>query len=235
MRFDATLTPPAQPITAVVQFAEATPAKPKGFGFTLGGKTATIAPAKSGKYPILPDPDKSLAAIATDIKVQTEQYKALEGSLERNRKLLVEKARPMWFKINAGKGTVESSVVVDTGDGSTIMVSFQERFGQTQEPERITEIIGDDAMKAHFRPAFEFKVDCNALPEGDETQALLNDVYSLFEQRGVTAAIKFTSTVKPRKGFNDIRHSLFSTDQNLALDQVCPIIAAVKTTGREGK
>jgi hypothetical protein len=184
---------------------------------------------------VLPDPDQSLARLGRDIKLQTEQVEALAGALERNKKLLVEKARPLWFTLNAGKGTVESSVVVETPEGQ-VMVSFQERFGRPESPEKVADIIGPEALQAHFRPAFEFKVDCNALPEGPQTQELLNEVYQLFERRGVTAAIQFTSSVKPRKGFNTARHSLFTPDQNQALDRICPIIAAVKTKGRgEGK
>ena len=57
----------------------------------------------------------------------------------------------------------------------------------------------------------------------------------LFARHGAGAALSAKAVFKPTKDFHTARHTLFSAEQNLAIDKVVPLSASVKTKlGRGG-
>jgi hypothetical protein len=45
----------------------------------------------------------------------------------------------------------------------------------------------------------------------------------------------FKAVIKPTPEFHAGRHTTLSVEENLAVDEACPIIVMVKTKGRKGK
>ena len=61
---------------------------------------------------------------------------------------------------------------------------------------------------------------------------LLNELQQLFARYHAAEALNVKEGIKPVPDFHTLRHTSLSPEQNLAINQVCPIIAMVKTKGR---
>lgn len=173
--------------------------------------------------------------MAAQFKVDKEVFEALDESLDRTKKEIVRLVRPEYFKVFAGHADVESSVRIAIRDANGqdtggVLVTFPEKWSLPESAAQVKAIIGPDLAKQLFRPAFELKVKSDALPEGPQTQQLLNEVFAVFAKYGAAAAVEFKKSVKPRKGFNLIRHTRLTLEQNMALESVCTTQAMVKTT-----
>ncbi len=65
-------------------------------------------------------------------------------------------------------------------------------------------------------------------------QASADALYGpVFAKYGATDALEVKEGVKPIAEFHAARHLQLTPQQNLALDQACPIVAMVKTKGRK--
>ena len=78
------------------------------------------------------------------------------------------------------------------------------------------------------------KIKGDKLP-ADQTPELLDRLQNLFAEFGATDALEVKEGVKPVETFHAQRHLLLTPEQNMALEQVVPIIAMIKTKGRGGK
>jgi hypothetical protein len=82
-----------------------------------------------------------------------------------------------------------------------------------------------------FRQAFTLEIDGDKLP-AEKAQELLDQLQQLFSRYHAAEALKVKEGIKPVPDFHTVRHTALSPEQNLALNQVCPIIAMIKTKGR---
>ena len=202
-------------------------------GFSFGGPVAQ-SKRKSSKteYPVVPDPTGDLARIAGQYKLDKEMAESLKGTLESGRDSLIAGTRQFYFSRFHGIAEPESSVAIATSEGE-VLVTFPESFTIAPSPKDVVAVIGADAARQLFRPAFELKVKSDELPEGPQTQALLNELMAVFAKHGASSAVSFKQSIKPRKGFNIVRHTRFDVATNLALDKVCSIVPRIVTKGRE--
>jgi hypothetical protein len=53
----------------------------------------------------------------------------------------------------------------------------------------------------------------------------------LFAKHGATEALSVKRSFKPRPAFFTSRHTLFTPEQNMAIDAVCPLVCSVKVKG----
>lgn len=203
-------------------------------GFSFGGPVAQ-AKRKGSKteYPIVPDPTGDLARIAGQYKLDKEMAESLKGTLESGRDTLIAGTRQFYFDRFHGIAEPESSVAVNAGSEGEILVTFPESFTIAPSPKEVVAVIGAEAARQLFRPAFELKVKSDELPEGPQTQALLNELMAVFAKHGASSAVSFKQSIKPRKGFNLVRHTRFDVATNLALDKVCSIVPRIIVKGRE--
>jgi len=202
-------------------------------GFSFGGPVAQ-AKRKGSKteYPVVPDPTGELSRIAGQYKLDKEQAESLKGTLESGRDALIAGTRKFYFDRFHGIAEPESSVAISTSEGE-VLVTFPESFTIAPSPKDVVAVIGADAARQLFRPAFELKVKSDELPEGPQTQALLNELMAVFAKHGASSAVSFKQSIKPRKGFNLVRHTRFDVATNLAMDKVCSIVPRIVTKGRE--
>ena len=78
------------------------------------------------------------------------------------------------------------------------------------------------------------KIKGEAIPEA-AVEPLLAELQEMFARHGASSALVAKATIKPTKEFHTARHTLFTPEQNAALDKIMPISASVKTKlGRGG-
>lgn len=200
---------------------------------SFGNIAKKTEPAKTA-YPLMPETRDS-AALAARILKRTEEFEALKGALETDKAELKMLAAPHYFTANHGRHEVPSSVAVHAKDEDgkvigEVLVTFQNRYPMLPDEAAVAPILGERTGE-FFRQSFELKIKGDKLPE-DRTQELMDELQELFNKYNATDAIEVREGVKPTKEFHEARHLELSVEQNLQLEQACPIIAMVKTKGR---
>jgi len=180
-------------------------------------------------YPVLPD-NPEASAIAARILERTEQFEALKGALETDKAELKFLVAPHYFAVNHGRHEVPSSISVPSPKGE-VLVCFQNRYSLLPDETGLLPVLGERTGE-FFRQSFELKIKGDKLP-ADKTQELMDRLQSLFAEFNATDALEVKEGVKPTAEFHAARHLQLTPAQNLALEQVCPIVAMVKTKGRK--
>ena len=197
-------------------------------------------------YPVFPA-DPVVAEIAARILYRTELFEALKGALETDKAELKFKVAPFYFRANHKRHEVPSSVsvtaapefkdmdlegneVVRKTPGTEALVTFQNRYSMLADESGLLPVLGERTGK-FFRQSFELKIKGDKLP-ADKTQELMNRLQELFAEFNATDALEVKEGIKPMEQFHAARHLELTPEQNLALEQVCPIVAMVKTKGR---
>jgi hypothetical protein len=215
--------------------ASSTPAsspKPQASGLkkVSFGKIAKKAETTKTAYPVFPDEQGKASEIAARILERTEQFEALKGALETDKAELKFLVTPHYFAVNHGRHEVPSSISVAAPQGAEVLVTFQNRYSMLTDESALLPILGGQCG-THFRQSFELKIKGDKLP-ADKTQDLMDRLQSLFAEFGATDALEVKEGIKPVEQFHAARHVALTPEQNLALEQVCPIVAMVKTKGR---
>ena len=227
------LPPNLQPVCNEELAAATQPQAPVTSGVrkvSFGNIPAPKADSKKTVYPVFPDPNGLAGALAATIVRQSEELESLEGSLITNKAELKFMVAPAYFQLNHGKHEAPSSVAVNSPEGE-VLVNFQNRYKALPDESPILPILGE-RTEEFFRQAFELKVNGDLIPV-DHAQELLDEVVALFKRYNCEQALEAKSCVKPTKEFHAARHLILTPEQNLLLDQVCPIVSGVKTKGRK--
>jgi hypothetical protein len=137
---------------------------------------------------------------------------------------------PEYFETSNGKHEVPSSMAVKSTKGE-VLVTFQNRYKPLPDEDPVARIIGAELTEKYFRQAFELKVDGDQIP-ADTAQELLDELAALFARYNCAAALEVKSAVKPTKEFHAGRHLDLTWQENVLVEEVCPITAMIKTKGR---
>lgn len=180
-------------------------------------------------YPVLPDPNGQLAVMVTRIIERTAQIEALDGGLALDKAELKTLATPFYFAQANGKVEVASSINVLSPAGE-VLISFPNRYGRLESESVLLPILGEQTAQ-FFRQAFTLEIDGDKLP-ADNAQELLDQLQQLFARYHAAEALKVKEGIKPVPDFHTVRHTALTPAQNLALNQLCPIIAMIKTKAR---
>jgi hypothetical protein len=194
------------------------------------GKIARKDETTKTAYPVFPDEQGKASEIAARILERTEQFEALKGALETDKAELKFMVSPHYFVVNHGRHEVPSSVSVASPQGE-VLVTFQNRYSLLPDETGLLPVLGERTDE-FFRQSFELKIKGDKLP-ADKTQELMDRLQSLFAEFGATDALEVKEGIKPVAEFHAARHLQLTPEQNLALEQVCPIVAMVKTKGRK--
>jgi hypothetical protein len=189
---------------------------------------ASFAKKKEGTaYPAFHDPEASL--IAARIIERTEQFNALESALKTDKAELKAMTSLFYFQQGHGHGEVPSSVSVPSIEGE-VLVCFQNRYSTLASEAPLIPLVED--VSKYFRQSFELKIDGDKLPP-DSAEELVAKLQVLFAEYGASDAITVKDGIKPKADFHVRRHLDLTPEQNMALEQACPIIAMCKTKGRK--
>jgi hypothetical protein len=228
MRTDA-LAPPRQ---AVLPPTRTTPPAPAaGVKKLAFGKLAVKKAETRTAYPVYHHAEAAL--IAARIKTRTEELKALEGALETDKAELKQTVGVFYFQTNHGKAEVPSSISVPSEAGE-VLVSFTDRYTKTEDDSGIVALLGAERAEKWFAQQNEIKIACNQIAL-DRQQEFVDELTALLDRFNAGDAAAITSSIKPVKGFHTARHTVLTIEENLALEQVIPIVAMVKTQGRGDK
>jgi hypothetical protein len=183
---------------------------------------------KRTSYPVFPDPDGTaavLASTAINLSEAEEQRKA-------NNKMLTELVRPFFFQYYTGKADIESSIRVEAGENKAVLVTMKNqvsKMGAVSDIAPIQNVLAG-REKELFYSTFEFNVDGEEIPQ-TELAPLITEMKAMFTRRNAAKALSVKRDFKPRPAFYTQRHTLFSPEQNMEIDSVCPIICSVKVRG----
>jgi hypothetical protein len=211
--------------------AEVLPFPSQPFTISVAGVAPPTTKRGGKEYPVLPDPDKRYAALAARAKLNKELIDVAEGAYKQDKAALEAASLPFWVDSCIGRSDPPSSVAI-LSDSGEVLLTFQEKFTAAGTTEQVTQLVGPQLVAQYFEQQWDLKIDGSQLPATPATQALVNQVVALFTQAGLGAALQFKSVVKPRKGFNKLRHTLLNRESNLALNRLLPIQAQLKTKGR---
>ena len=189
-------------------------------------KTAT-------EYPSLPDPTGEVAEIASEIIAESREFEALKNSLDNKKKELRKMSQEFYFQNLHGKHEIPSSVEAGEGE-QKVLVTFTSRCSLLTDETPVIEAIGAEKTAQFFRQAFELKIDGDKIP-ADRAEDLIGSIQNLFAEYNCPEALTFKAVIKPTPEFHAGRHTTLSVEENLAVDEACPIIVMVKTKGRKGK
>ncbi|MEY2411062.1 MAG: hypothetical protein QOF48_3732 [Verrucomicrobiota bacterium] len=195
----------------------------------FGGITKKKEDTKTA-HPVVPDPNGELAIIAARIRQRVDEFDALEASLETDKKELRCLVTPFYFTNSHGKADVASSVSVKSAGGE-VLVTFQNRYKQLPDERPLVPLLGEH-VASYFKQSFELKIDGDKLPI-DGADELLAKLQALFAEYNATDALSVKECVKPQSDFHAKRHLLLTAEQNMAIDEACPIVAMIKTKGRK--
>lgn len=234
----ANVLPLPPPIAAPVADVKPSPIKKIAFAKAPAKKDDT-----SGKYPVFDKNNAQVAVIAARIKQRQEKMDALDGAQKTDKAELHMFVGPFYFQTNHGRHEIPSSVSVpypagqdeDTGidyDAGEVLVTYQNRYGKLESEDPLVPIIGEGLTAKFFRQSFELNISGELLPEGKE-QAIVDQITAVLEEFNALEALDVAACIKPTKDFHTARHSKLTVDQNLLVQEVCPIVAQVKTKGRK--
>ena len=208
------------------------PAKAAGLKkVNLGGIATKSSSKTKTEYPVLPDPNGDVAKLVADIRRETAEMEALEGSLDIKKAELRGQAQEYYFEHYSGKHDIASSIEARAGN-EAVLVSFTSRYKTITSEDSLIDTIGEDRTARFFRQSFELKVDGDKIPES-EAETLIEELSALFARFNAGDALTAKSVIKPTAEFHTARHTALSVDENRAVDLICPIIASVKTKGRK--
>ena len=168
--------------------------------------------------------------LAQRVIERQQQFDALEGALKTDKAEMKCLVTPFYFTQNRGKVEVPSSIAVHSDTGE-VLVLFQNRYTKLDNEAPMIGVLGERTGK-YFRQALKLTIDGDKLPT-DRTQDLLNDLAELFAKYNASDALQVSESVKPVSDFHTRRHLELSPEENLAIEQVCPIVAQIKTKGRK--
>jgi len=222
-------TAPTADVTAPVP-AAAAPAK-GGLKKVSFAKAPKKEDTKSD-YPVFTDTNGQVALIAERIKKRDSEIEALTGAQQTDKAELKMFVSPFYFQTNRGKAAPPSSISVQSAAGE-VLITFQNRYSKLDSEDALIPILGE-RVGEFFRQAFDLKVKGELLPT-DRAQDFVNDLQELLTKYNALDALEIKEEIKPTKDFHIARHTLFTPEVNMALEQVCPITAMVKTKGRGSK
>lgn len=200
----------------------------------LGKVGGVAAGNKKSDYPVLPDSNGKLAKMVDDYIDLNARKKAAEGGLKLvkgelgSSDGLVPLARKFFLDTVSGKAaSVPSSIeVCGSKEGVSVLVIMQNRYKAADEV-AIGKVIGKVNLDRYFHQHFEIKVDGDKVPEAS-SQKLIDEMAALFAKYGCSDALSATTKVLPKEEFHTARYMALSEDQNVAVDELCPMVVAIK-------
>jgi hypothetical protein len=194
----------------------------------LGGIGESKTKSKRTSYSVLPDPD-GIAATMAQTSINLSDAK---DQLETNNRLLGDLVRPYFFAHYHGKAETESSIRVEAMDGKAVLVTLKNQCKKIDAPSALAPIqnILAGREKDLFYSTFDIKISGEDIPT-TAMAPLITDLKALFERHGASKALSLKRDLKPRPAFFTSRHTLFTVEENITIDSVCPVITAIKVKG----
>jgi len=190
---------------------------------SLASSVKTPAKAKAEK-PSLPVKAEIIDALAS----QLDEVEALEGAISSTKAELVEELFPQWLDLNASSH-VHNGTVVLKGAERDIQMTFKSAFTKipADKSDDIVDAIGAKAFGEFFRQKVDAKINFDAVPESKQ-QKLFDGIAALLKELDVTECLTLSNVVVPVDGFNEVRASKLTKQQNESLEKVQKTIVSFR-------
>ena len=196
--------------------------------------TAKKADTKTA-YPVFDDPavGQQVSEIAARIKRRAGEIEALDGAQKTDKLELRMFGSPFYYRVNQGRHEAPSSISIPSTEGE-VLLTYQNRY--TKLPEgaeaQLNDLLGEDRVARYFKESFTLKIVGEELPE-DFAQEIVDEISAVLTRFNCLAALEVDAQIKPVASFHAQRLIELSPEENLQIEQICPVITMVKTKGRE--
>ncbi len=188
---------------------------------SLGAFVKKTAEKKS-VHPYITSPSEEFLETLALFAQEKPKLKALEGTVKALSGQAGMLGKPFWFGHWHGRGDAGSTMLVNVG-GKDVKLVFKNAYSsQLTDDAPLIELLGPGA--SHFKQATELKIKLDDIPE-ELQQPFVNAILEKAAELGITSGIEAKQFIKPGPGIHEQRHTLFTPEQNLAIDQILPITA----------
>lgn len=185
--------------------------------------------SKKTEYPVIDNP--GAPALASTILKLTDEFEALDGSLTLHKAELVKTCKPEFFTRFAGRTDIPSSMAAVSPEGREVIVSLQNRYKTPPDTTFLGALMGDMAPR-FLRESFTLALDSAKVPAACQQQ-VVDEIAAVLAKHGCSDALTAKSNICPSEDFHIARHHAFSAEINLLIEDLMPMVAAVKTKGRK--
>lgn len=174
--------------------------------------------------------------VVVDDALQTlcEQFQEIAPQaqkLEKQRKALSaqigERTRRLFWAHFAGVTATSSTMLVAVGEKMLNLIT-QAKYSRTLTDDApLRAAIGEELVTKWFTFATAFKIDFDKVPEAKQ-QEFATAIIKLAAEHECAEAVEAAQYVAPKPGFHEARTRELTTEQNLAVDQIIPVVAFPK-------
>lgn len=181
-------------------------------------------------YPTLATP-RAVELAGLILKLSDED-EAIKANLDINKADLRSLVLPEYFKRHAGRAEVPSSMSITAPDGREVLVSMTSRYKQPVDLDELTALIGGELEAAKcLKPSFKLEIDSSKIPV-DKQQEVVNELVAVLTKFGCADALAAKESIAPVEDFHVARHTRFTPEVNMKIEDLMPMTVAVKTKGR---
>lgn len=178
------------------------------------------------KYPVYPDKDGTLAKLMRRVLKLKAAKKSIDGTLKVEESNVKQNVLP--FYLSECKKNVPSSVVVRAvGDQEALMI-FQNRYSKPNL-DAVKNVVGKK-FNDLFKDTFDISIDGEVIMKqaGKKSQELIDKLTALFVEYKCQDAITAVESCVPVDNFHTVRHTMLTVEQNLELQNACPLTISIK-------
>lgn len=189
----------------------------------LGGVAAAPKSARPSHPTITADANTD--ALLVQFAAVDPQFKTLKNQRDTLAKQLAAPIKSMFFSLWNGRQP-ESSTMLVTAGGRTIKLTVKNAYssGVTNEA-ALYQAIGKELTDEWFAQSTTLALDLDVIAE-DKRGAFAMAVIALRDEMGLPQeCVAAKQCIKPRAGFHEARTSILSAAQNIALDEIMPVVA----------
>ncbi len=191
---------------------------------SLGGLVKTTAEKKT-EHPLITEPSQELLDTLKLFAEKSPEFKALKGTVESLSKSAGALGKPFWFRHWHGRGDAGSTMLVNIGTGKDIRLVFKNAYtSKLSDDAPLVALLGPERTGAHFRQSTTLAIKMDEIPEALQ-EPFINAVLEKAAELGITSGIEAKQCIKPGPGVHESRHTLFTPEENMALDEILPITA----------
>lgn len=217
---DAPTAPAAAPVVAKINFGAAAKKKAKG----------------SKEYPELEEATDEVKQLAESIRKDQQDFDSLEGALKENKGELRKLIRRDYFDALRGDIVTKDTpngLRVRTPNGGVLLVATS-KYPMMADESGVSGLLALPGLdtKGLIRPTFEIKLKSENLPQDPAMQQnFVNELIALLAKFKSDEALEVKQGVVFTDEFHTRRHTLYTIEQNLALDTQCGMVVQIKSKG----
>jgi hypothetical protein len=181
------------------------------------------------EYPTIEDP-RAIELAGLILKL-ADEAEAVTANLEINKAELRSLVVPEYFRRFAGRTEIPPSMAVHA-DGRELLVSMTSKYKKVTDEDALISLIGEDSATRYLKPSFTLEIDSSKIPRGEQ-QNVVNALLSILETYGCADALEAKENVTPIEEFHTVRHTAFTPELNMKIENFMPMTVAVKTKGRK--